>query len=167
MFTNIRIFTLYQLVRPIPWCFNLFLFKVATGKMHLHLAISNCYRNVGGSCGKGLLFHELLAIRKEEDNKIPNRIVICAPEDLPGADSDRDSDLSDEEALGDMGYLPARLLRSQVIPRYTEDRNQDNPNIESDEPSAASSIAPDPPPKRKKKPSVPLNWQKRLSSKVL
>jgi hypothetical protein len=49
-----------------------------------------------GRDGNGLLLHELLEII-EEDDRTPQSVAICPPDEPPGADTDRDSDLSDEE----------------------------------------------------------------------
>jgi hypothetical protein len=72
-----------------------------------------------GRDGNGLLLHELLE-NIEEDDRTPQSVAICPPDEPPGADTDRDSDLSDEEVLGDVGHLPARILRSHALVRFGE-----------------------------------------------
>uniref|UniRef100_A0A6P7FCC3 PiggyBac transposable element-derived protein 2-like n=1 Tax=Diabrotica virgifera virgifera TaxID=50390 RepID=A0A6P7FCC3_DIAVI len=50
---------------------------------------------------------------------MPEYISIFPPEEPPDADTDKDSDFSDEEVAGDTNHLPARFLRSQVSVNYS------------------------------------------------
>ncbi|XP_050503408.1 piggyBac transposable element-derived protein 2-like [Diabrotica virgifera virgifera] len=46
------------------------------------------------------------------------RLLFSEP---PDADTDKDSDFSDEEVAGDTNHLPARILRSQVSVKYSHE----------------------------------------------
>ncbi|KAF5284719.1 hypothetical protein FQR65_LT13421 [Abscondita terminalis] len=87
-----------------------------------------------GKHRNGLLFHELLEII-EDENDIPRSISICPPDEPLGADTDIDSDLSDEEVEGNFIHLPSRILRSEATARYDEDtiecNNEESPTCKS------------------------------------
>ncbi|KAF5287018.1 hypothetical protein FQA39_LY16132 [Lamprigera yunnana] len=63
-----------------------------------------------GRSGEGLIFSDLIDML-EETNDIPESIAIWPPEEPPDADTDKDSDLLDEEILGNIDHLRARILR--------------------------------------------------------
>ncbi|KAK9711268.1 hypothetical protein QE152_g25555 [Popillia japonica] len=51
-----------------------------------------------------------------------NAIAICPPDEPPNADTDKDSNMSGEEAMGNVDHLPARYY----VPKwYTQDKESD------------------------------------------
>lgn len=101
----------------------------------------------------------------DNENIIPDTIAICPPEEPPDAETDKDSDLSDEEALGDIDHLPARILRSQVAVRYFEEDTADDihiiqnvDQIQVSEPSTSSNKK-GRPQISKRKQLTPLTWK--------
>ncbi|KAK9753703.1 Transposase IS4 [Popillia japonica] len=49
------------------------------------------------------------------EDEIPQSIAICPPAEPPDAETDKDSDLSDEEVEGNIDRLPGRILCTEVI----------------------------------------------------
>ncbi|XP_045475400.1 piggyBac transposable element-derived protein 3-like [Harmonia axyridis] len=86
-----------------------------------------------GRSGTGLLLHELIDLIENDEDISATNIAICPPDELPGADTDKDSDLSDEEVVGDFDHLPARILRSQVEMQNPEiDDDHGNPVVQDE-----------------------------------
>lgn len=69
----------------------------------------------------------------EEDDRTPQSIAICPPDEPPNADTDKDSDLSDEEVEGNINHLPRRILRSEAVVRYDDDIHEQETEPEPEE----------------------------------
>ncbi|XP_050497402.1 piggyBac transposable element-derived protein 3-like [Diabrotica virgifera virgifera] len=129
---------------------------------------------VRGRDGKGLIFHELLEAL-EEENEMPEYISIFPPEEPPDADTDKDSDFSDEEVAGDTNHLPGRILRSQVSVKYSHEIKaaDDTNNVSQPSTSRQNNISQpcnSKCPKSAKRPRLnPTTWKSNIfefSSKV-
>lgn len=101
-----------------------------------------------------------------------NNVAICPPEEPPDADTDKDSDLSDEEAKGDIDHLPARILRSQAVVRFEND-DDDNLSQEDDDQNLEDYLENQPSTSKgknklskKRKRPAPLKWQPNIDQLV-
>ena len=72
--------------------------------------------------------HDLL-MEEESDEQTEVRIAIEPPEEAPEADTDQDSDGSDDEVTCNLVHLPGRILLSNVLSRNIDN---DHPHIESE-----------------------------------
>lgn len=75
-----------------------------------------------------------------EDDEIPQSIAICPPAEPPDAETDKDSDLSDEEVEGNIDRLPGRILRAEVAVRYDDNEihnASDNEPVDTGMPSTS------------------------------
>ncbi|KAK9704218.1 hypothetical protein QE152_g28422 [Popillia japonica] len=62
-----------------------------------------------GRDGAGFLLRELIDMFDDDDEDpiTPDSIAICPSDKPPNADTDKDSDMSDEEAMDNVDHLPA------------------------------------------------------------
>ena len=96
--------------------------------------------------------HDLM-MEEESDEQTEVRIAIEPPEEAPEADTNQDSDGSDDEVTCNPVYLPRRILLSNVLSRNTDD---DYPHIESTQSLASE------PPKTKRRKKAAYKWHDNI-----
>ncbi|KAJ8892279.1 hypothetical protein PR048_004859 [Dryococelus australis] len=88
---------------------------------------------IKGRDGRCLLLHAIfVALEKDDEEEIPRSVDVSPPDEATGADSDEDFDNSNREAQGNLDRLPDRVLRSQVLVRYSNTADENGIEFEID-----------------------------------